>query len=108
MEPLVAIYHGYDRNQPQGPCLEPRRILDFVMGKSIWREIDGKMKFLGYEYEPPGWFKRQCEEACCLWFYHLVERMAGGGDIPIEEIQAAYRENNGGKELEQKRIQELI
>lgn len=105
---VIAVGHGTNRNNPQGPCLEPKKMLEFLMGKSIWKEVDGKMKFFGCEYEPPGWFYRQCEAAGCLWFYSMVERMAAGEEISIEEIQAAYRENNEGRELEQKPINTLL
>lgn len=105
---LISVEHGANRNLPQGPCLEPKEMLEFVMGKSIWKDIDGKSRYIGNEYEPPGWFHRQCLAAGCLWFYAIVERIAAGEGIPIEAIKAAYRENNEGKELEQKPIRELV
>ena len=103
----ISVDHGMNRSYPQGPCLESKEMLEFVMGKSIWKEIEGTIRYMGNEYEPPGWFRRQCEAAGCLWFYGLVEHMAAGEEIPIEEIKIAYRENNGGKELEQKPYREL-
>lgn len=47
----------------------------------------------------PGWFERKCAEAGCSWFVPFVRRMAAGEEIPLEEIQAAYREHNEGKEM---------
>lgn len=105
--PIVSVFFGSIAGTRQSPCFEPAEMLGFVMGRSVWKEVDGKMKHFGYEYEPPGWFRRQCEAADCLWFYGLVERMAAGEEIPIEEIKAAYRENNGGKDLVQKPIYEM-
>ena len=101
---LVSVGHGMNRNYPQGPCLEPSRILEWAPSMFFNKSVDGKR----WESGPPGWFRRQCEAAGCLWFYGLVERMAAGEEIPIEEIQAAYRENNGGKKLEQKPYRELM
>ncbi len=104
MEVMVTVFYGCSPSDPQGPCLEPQSILEW--SPTVYYDVprDGKL----WESGPPGWFKGQCAEAGCTWFYILVERMATGEDVPIEEIKTAYRANNGGKELEQKRIQELI
>jgi hypothetical protein len=73
-------------------------MLDWVSHIFHENPVNGKR----WEPGPPDWFRRKCAEAGCSWFVSFVERMAGGEDIPIEEIKAAYRENNSGKELEQK------
>lgn len=104
---MISVFYGSNPSKPQGPCLEPERILKFVMGTSVWKNVDGKDKFLGWKEEPPGWFRRQCEAAGCLWFYRMVESMAAGEEVPIEEIKAAYRKHNGGKELPQIPIHDL-
>lgn len=104
VETVISVNHGMNRNYPQGPCLEPKEMLEWASSIYYDKSVNGKL----WEPGPPGWFLRQCEAAGCLWFYGLVERMAAGEEIPIEEIKAAYRENNGGKELEQKPIYELV
>ncbi len=71
-------------------------------------ERDGRMIEVYRGKGPPGWFKCQCKAAGCMWFYHMAERMAAGEEVTIGEIKAAYCENNGGKELEQKPIHSLV
>ena len=61
--------------------------------------VDGELKTMSIEQEPPGWFERKCAEAGCSWFVPFVRRMAAGEDVPLEEIQAAYREHNEGREM---------
>lgn len=101
--PMVSVFFGSIAGTRQGPCLEPDRMLEWAPSIFYDKSVNGKL----WEPGPPGWFRRQCEAAGCLWFYGLVERMAAGEEVSIEEIKEAYRENNGGKELEQKPIYEL-
>lgn len=102
--PMVAVVYGWMPGTRQGPCLEPDKMLEWAPSTFYEKSVNGKL----WEPGPPGWFRRQCEAAGCLWFFGLVERMAAGEEVSIEEIKATYRENNGGKELEQKPIYELV
>jgi hypothetical protein len=104
VETVISVNHGSNRSYPQGPCLEPEKMLEWAPSIFHDKPVNGKL----WEPGPPGWFRRQCEAAGCLWFYGMVERMAAGQEVPIEEIKVAHRENNGGKELEQKAVYELI
>ena len=61
--------------------------------------LNGVLKTLKIEEEPPGWFLRRCAEAKCEWFVPFVERMAAGDEVPIEEIKAAYRIHNEGQDM---------
>lgn len=47
----------------------------------------------------PRWFEIQCQRLSCTWFLPYVRRMAKGEEVELEEIKAAYREHNGGKEI---------
>ena len=97
-EPTVIVQIG-EGPVAEGCVLPPKKILDF--SPHIFRDkaIDGKLKMVGMEQEAPGWFARKCEEAGCSWFVPFVERMASGETVSLEEIQTAYRANNGGKEM---------
>lgn len=47
-----------------------------------------------------GAFRRKLlERNRAEWFVPMVERMAAGEDVTLDEIEAAYREHNGGKEM---------
>jgi len=102
-QPRITLFYGTNRCRPQGPCLRPAEMLEWTPHIFHEKPIDGKR----WEPGSPDWFRHKCAEAGCSWFVSFVERMAAGEDIPIEEIKAAYREHNGGKELEQRPICEL-
>lgn len=95
--PLILVEWGY-RGNTEGPTLPPKEMLEFRKGHLINRVVEGIVKAT-WEEEPPGWFERKCAEAHCSWFVPMVRRMAAGQEVPLEEIRAAFRENNGGREM---------
>ena len=62
-------------------------------------------KELDYVEFPPELFlqgvarRRFLERNGASWFVPMVERMAAGEKVSLEEIEAAYREHNDGKEM---------
>lgn len=106
-EILICVFHGTNRSRSQGPCLAPSRMLEWTPRTYRSEDKNGVTQEVHVGYELPGWFERQCIAAGCSWFHSLVKRMAAGQEITIADIKNAYRENNGGRELEQKPIHEL-
>jgi hypothetical protein len=65
-------------------------------GANNWHQDNGRWV---KEPELSGWFVRLCHEAGCGWFVPMVYRLAADEDVPLAEIEAAYRANNGGREM---------
>jgi hypothetical protein len=108
VEPIIMVQRGLDYTDPF-VCLSPSRILNHRPHHLIYgKGADGAEKLLGIEQEPAGWFQRTCAEAHCGWFVPFVERMAAGDPVPIEELTAAYRLNNDGKEMPQGRVSDSL
>lgn len=98
-DPEVAVCMHAGRHA-DGPVLPPEQMLEFAPRIYCVREVDGKKELWPTnEHEPSGWFGSKCAEANCSWFVPLVERMATGEEVALEEIEAAYREHSGGKEM---------
>lgn len=51
------------------------------------------------EEDPQPWFERCCNKSGCSWIVPLIRRKAADQSVSIAEIEAAYREHNGGKEM---------
>ena len=51
------------------------------------------------EVPPPGWFERLCQESGCSWFVPILHRLAGGEEIPLEEIQRACAAAKNGARM---------
>jgi hypothetical protein len=96
--PLIAIRIGKGRNS-ESWCLSPSRILERRPHIFHYEVVEGVAKMVKIAEEPPGWFARRCAETKCEWFVPFVERMAAGEEVPLEEIQAAYRIHNEGQEM---------
>jgi hypothetical protein len=88
---VVAMDEGRHRD---GKCLSAKGMLEFRWRSDIWIESPNGRRYGGEKVESD-WFKHKCKEANCEWFVPMVERMADGETVPIEEIQAAYIAHNG-------------
>lgn len=96
--PYISVQIGVGRHST-GPMAPAKEMLEFRFGETKYKLIEGELERTGWEWDPPGWFARKCDEANCAWFVPFVERMAAGEDVSFEEIQNAYRVNNEGKEM---------
>lgn len=56
----------------------------------------------------PDWLSDQSIEAGCIWICPMIERMAAGEEVPIEEIGEVYREHNGGQPMPRGTLPELV
>jgi hypothetical protein len=97
-KPVIVVQMGLGP-LAQGPMLHPAKMLEFRPHIFHDEIIDGRLKMVGMEQEPPGWFGRKCKEAGCEWFVPYVERMSKGEEVALEELKEAYRMHNHGREM---------
>lgn len=95
--PLLLVEWGY-RGNTEGATWPPMEMLEFKKGHLVYRVSEGKEKAT-WEEELPAWFESRCAEAHCSWFVSMVQRMAKGEEVSLEEIRTAFRDNNGGLEM---------
>ena len=90
-----------------GATFSPEEIITYRPYTATTTVVNGMVRILKAEQEPPGWFQRICHKCHCEWFLPFVERMAAGEKIQIEEIQAAYFAYNG-KAMQCGRLDEIV
>jgi hypothetical protein len=97
--PEISLIKGQGR-VAEGYVLSPKKALNHTPIPGIEASVDKiDLTFSEKDAAHLSWFEKKCVEANCTWFVDYVKRMAAGEDIPLEEIQSAYRTHNNGHEM---------
>jgi hypothetical protein len=98
-KPEIILIKGYGR-EADGMRLFPEKAFDYIPMSGNETPVDEiDQTFTQKEAAELSWFEKKCVEANCTWFVDYVKRMATGEDIPLEEIQTAYRTHHNGLEM---------